>query len=170
MLTFFQPTTETTHMTMMNLSAVDAAIMLPFLIVASFTISQNNAFQSWPFGARSQNVGGTFPTQQQPHLRRRRKRELIEIPTDHKSPRYPVQDWLEFELRFLDMVNSLSMSMSMVSGSEQEVCPVISRDCLVAMMIVTSSLHYKTHQHYSYCFLSCLLYQTASEWSKRNSW
>ena len=77
MLTFFQPTTETTHMTMMNMSAVDAAIMLPFLIVASFTISQNNAFQSWPFAARSQNVGGgTFPTHTTTSLAKEKETEI----------------------------------------------------------------------------------------------
>lgn len=120
-------------MTMMNMAAADAAIMLPFVIVVSLQISQNHAFEMWPFVARSSPNVGTFPTQKQPHLRRRRRQEFIEIPTDYnETPQYPVEDWLEYEVRFLDMMGSLSMSMSsmsMVSGSEEKVCTTMSRDC-----------------------------------------
>jgi hypothetical protein len=126
--------------------SADAAIMLPLLIVSSLTISQNNAFQLWPFAARSQKHnrgGGTFSSPQQPHLRRKRRQKFIEIPTDYETPQYPVEDWVEFEIRFLDMIGSLSMSMSsmsMVSGSEDEVCTTMRRrDLLIVKASIFAS-------------------------------
>lgn len=103
------------------MSTTASTIMLSLVIAASCTVSQSDAFQLFSFGAaRSHDDGGvTLSSPQQQHLRRRRRREFIEIPIEEQQSQYSAGEWLEQEIRFLEMMNSLSMSI--MSGGD-EVC------------------------------------------------